>query len=253
MKVLPKNKVILFLTQDLLFKPNFLKTVIASLEPNSIMAVIEVQRTDSNGGAGILKQWGFFGTLLIALELVILKIRHLLFKYANIYPATSIQNICAANCLPYHFSEDINSQENFELVRRLNGTLCISFQHQKISEELVKASSDKFYNIHPSLLPKFRGVKPIHWAAFHSEDKIGCSIHKVTDTYDSGEVLASREIRLDKNLFSIFEYYKFCHYISAITLIEFISSTEKNGTPKPSKDVSFNSYFRAPNMKFLVQ
>jgi phosphoribosylglycinamide formyltransferase 1 len=52
-------------------------------------------------------------------------------------------------------------------------------------------------NIHPSLLPKYRGLDT-HRRAIDAGDKVsGCSVHLVTEELDSGEVLAKTEVPVE--------------------------------------------------------
>lgn len=49
-------------------------------------------------------------------------------------------------------------------------------------------------NIHPSLLPKYRGPSPIPWAIRNGDRDLGMTIHRMTEKIDAGPVLAQRAI-----------------------------------------------------------
>ncbi len=51
-------------------------------------------------------------------------------------------------------------------------------------------------NIHASLLPRYRGAAPIHWAIYHGEPETGVSILQMTPELDGGPVLAQRAVPL---------------------------------------------------------
>jgi methionyl-tRNA formyltransferase len=51
-------------------------------------------------------------------------------------------------------------------------------------------------NLHPSLLPRYRGRAPVNWAILHGEREIGLTAHLVDEGMDSGDVLAQRRIPL---------------------------------------------------------
>lgn len=48
-------------------------------------------------------------------------------------------------------------------------------------------------NLHASLLPKYRGAAPIHWAVINGERKTGCTVFFVEEKVDSGKILLQRE------------------------------------------------------------
>lgn len=63
-----------------------------------------------------------------------------------------------------------------------------------LSAEFVSALKGKLINIHPSLLPRYKGINT-HQRILNAQDKIhGCSIHFVTEELDGGPVIAQTEI-----------------------------------------------------------
>lgn len=60
----------------------------------------------------------------------------------------------------------------------------------KIPEELIKKVG--IYNIHPSLLPDYRGRHPTFWATVRGEKALGITLHKVAAKIDAGEIIAQR-------------------------------------------------------------
>jgi phosphoribosylglycinamide formyltransferase-1 len=63
-----------------------------------------------------------------------------------------------------------------------------------LSDDFVARWRGKIINIHPSLLPKYKGLDT-HARAIEAGDKIaGCSVHIVTEELDGGEVLGQAEV-----------------------------------------------------------
>ena len=63
-----------------------------------------------------------------------------------------------------------------------------------LSSKFIQAFPDKIINIHPSLLPKYKGLSAIE-QAFCSGDKVtGCTVHMVTEELDSGKILMQVEV-----------------------------------------------------------
>ena len=77
------------------------------------------------------------------------------------------------------------------------GTIALAGFMRILSPEFVAEWSGRIVNIHPSLLPKYRGLDT-HSRAIEAGDKIsGCSVHIVTEELDAGEVLGQAEVRID--------------------------------------------------------
>lgn len=52
------------------------------------------------------------------------------------------------------------------------------------------------WNLHPSLLPAYRGPNPLYWQIKNSETKTGLTLHEVTDEIDSGDIVMRKQIPL---------------------------------------------------------
>lgn len=67
-----------------------------------------------------------------------------------------------------------------------------------LSADFIKKAGIPIINIHPSLLPKYKGVSAIEQAFNSNDGEIGISIHYVTEMVDSGEIILQKKIRLDR-------------------------------------------------------
>ena len=63
-----------------------------------------------------------------------------------------------------------------------------------LSSKFIQAFPDKIINIHPSLLPKYKGLNPIQRALDNGDDVTGCTVHMVTEELDSGKILMQEEV-----------------------------------------------------------
>jgi len=74
------------------------------------------------------------------------------------------------------------------------GTIALAGFMRILSPEFTRKWAGRILNIHPSLLPKYRGLDT-HKRAIEAGDTVGgCSVHLVTEDLDSGEVLAQAEV-----------------------------------------------------------
>ena len=77
------------------------------------------------------------------------------------------------------------------------GTIALAGYMRLLSKSFVDEWQGRIVNIHPSLLPKYRGLDT-HARAIAAGDRVGgCSVHIVTDEVDAGEVIAQTDVPIE--------------------------------------------------------
>jgi phosphoribosylglycinamide formyltransferase-1 len=72
--------------------------------------------------------------------------------------------------------------------------VCLAGYMRILSNEFIEAFRGRILNIHPSLLPLFRGLGPQQQALEHGAKTSGCTVHFVDETLDGGPIIAQREV-----------------------------------------------------------
>jgi phosphoribosylglycinamide formyltransferase 1 len=86
-----------------------------------------------------------------------------------------------------------------ELKKNKINLICLAGFMKIISENFIKNFQGKILNIHPSLLPKYKGLNT-HQRAFENNEKFsGCTVHYVTSKLDSGKIILQKKVRIKKN------------------------------------------------------
>jgi len=77
--------------------------------------------------------------------------------------------------------------------------ICLAGFMKILSEGFIKKFDGKIINIHPSLLPKYKGLDT-HSRAIKNKDKFaGCTVHHVTAKLDSGKIILQKKTRITVN------------------------------------------------------
>ena len=76
--------------------------------------------------------------------------------------------------------------------------ICLAGFMKILSSKFIKQFNGKIINIHPSLLPRYKGLNT-HSRAIQNKDKFtGCSVHYVTGQLDSGKIILQKKIKILK-------------------------------------------------------
>ena len=66
-----------------------------------------------------------------------------------------------------------------------------------LSKNFIRSFGKSIINIHPSLLPKFKGLNTFEKALSQKEIKTGCTVHYVTEKLDSGRIILKKFFYID--------------------------------------------------------
>jgi len=76
--------------------------------------------------------------------------------------------------------------------------ICLAGFMKILSKNFIKKFNGKIVNIHPSLLPKYKGLNT-HGKAIKNRDKVaGCTVHFVTAKLDSGKIILQKVVKISK-------------------------------------------------------
>ena len=76
--------------------------------------------------------------------------------------------------------------------------ICLAGFMKILSKDFLRNFKGKILNIHPSLLPKYKGLKTHHRAIQNKEKYSGCTVHLVNSKLDSGKIILQKKVKLSK-------------------------------------------------------
>ena len=76
--------------------------------------------------------------------------------------------------------------------------ICLAGFMKVLSKNFIKKFKGKIVNIHPSLLPKYKGLNTHKRALKNKEKFAGCTVHYVTTKLDSGKIILQKKVKITK-------------------------------------------------------
>ena len=77
--------------------------------------------------------------------------------------------------------------------------ICLAGFMKILSKGFIKKFKGKILNIHPSLLPKYKGLNTHKKALDNNEKYSGCTVHFVNSKLDSGKIILQKKVKISKN------------------------------------------------------
>lgn len=112
--------------------------------------------------------------------------------------ASPVKETAARQHIPVLQPSDLNEKLFLKELKSCDGDLFVVIAYGRFLPPAVLAMPHTLaINVHSSLLPKYRGAAPIHWAVINGERETGLTIMKVTARMDAGDILAQEKIKID--------------------------------------------------------
>ncbi|MCK4358338.1 MAG: methionyl-tRNA formyltransferase [Candidatus Cloacimonetes bacterium] len=108
-----------------------------------------------------------------------------------------VKEFCLNYNIPVFQPQNINKEDAIKKIGSYHPDLIIATAYGKIvSQKILDIPKLGCINLHPSLLPKYRGPSPINWTLFHGEKETGNTIFFMTKKMDAGDIVYQSKIRI---------------------------------------------------------
>jgi len=98
--------------------------------------------------------------------------------------------------------KNVNSPEFVKKIAEINPDLCICGDFAKIiGKEILAIPKFGSINLHPSLLPKYRGLAPQHFPIINGDTKTGVTVHFMDENIDTGNIIVQKEIPISNDMY----------------------------------------------------
>jgi methionyl-tRNA formyltransferase len=149
--------------------------------------------------------------------------------------------------LPWIAPDDTNAPDVVGRVRTLAPHFIFSFYfRQMLAAPLLALASRGAYNMHGSLLPKYRGRAPVNWAVLHGERHTGATLHAMAAKPDAGDIVAQQRVPIlpDDTAREVFDKVT----VAAEICLDDVLPALLAGTVTPrANDLALGSYFGGRN------
>ncbi|HIE4798509.1 UDP-4-amino-4-deoxy-L-arabinose formyltransferase [Serratia marcescens] len=156
---------------------------------------------------------------------------------------SSVARLGAELDLPVYAPEDVNHPLWVDRIRELQPDVIFSFYYRHmLSDEILSLAPLGGFNLHGSLLPRYRGRAPVNWALVNGETETGATLHKMVKRPDAGDIVGQQKVTIADNDTALTLHKKVLEAAQAV-LKEQLPKL-KNGTATFTKqDESQASYF----------
>ena len=137
--------------------------------------------------------------------------------------------------VPHRVVADVNAAEAEGALREFGPDLLVSVFFNQIIRKNIRALAPQAVNVHPSFLPRYRGVSPAFWMVRDGASSAGATVHRLTARLDAGEILLRGEFEVTPGM-TVFEIYRRAAELAAAMLAENVRALAEGTLPAVSID-----------------
>jgi methionyl-tRNA formyltransferase len=153
----------------------------------------------------------------------------------------SCAELATRHGVPVHLDESVETAGAKLAASKPNVIYSFSYRHL-IPESVLALAPLGAFNLHPSLLPAYRGRAPVNWVLVNGERETGVTLHHMVARADAGDIVGQRAVAIDDGDNALTLYRKLVPL--GVDLIDELHPKIVAGTaPRRMMDISKGSYF----------
>ena len=153
-----------------------------------------------------------------------------------------LELISLKNNIPFCRVKDIHSVDFENTIKNYQPDLLITAHFQKLlRKELISIPKLGCINLHPSLLPLYRGMSPQHWPIIKGDVETGVTVHYIEEDIDTGNILVQKRIPISREIY-VAELQKKMVPIYKEVIVKALSRIQE-GYEGIKQDLSDGSYY----------
>lgn len=179
----------------------------------------------------------FFGEdafSVIVLESIIKSGHEVVVAYCPVYDNNiyiRLKDFCERSQIHFERINDFTDNNLIEKIKSFRIDVVVVCHFQKIlKKELIELPRYGSINLHPSLLPLYRGMAPQHWPIINGDSETGITVHFIDEGVDTGDIIIQKKLSIgqDTYVFDLQNQMKIIYNTIVKEALEIIESRKGN-------------------------
>lgn len=166
----------------------------------------------------------------------------------------SVSRLAAEAGIPVYAPDDVNHPVWTERISQLAPDVIFSFYYRHLlSDAILEQAPAGAFNLHGSLLPKYRGRAPLNWVLVNGESETGVTLHRMVKRADAGAIIAQQRVAISPDDTALTLHHKLCQTARQV-LEQALPAIKRRETRDVLQNESDATYFgrRTPEDSFLT-
>ncbi|MGX9742731.1 bifunctional UDP-4-amino-4-deoxy-L-arabinose formyltransferase/UDP-glucuronic acid oxidase ArnA [Pseudocitrobacter corydidari] len=154
----------------------------------------------------------------------------------------SVARLAAEQGIAVYAPDDVNHPLWIDRIRAMAPDVIFSFYYRHLLSDAILSLAPKGgFNLHGSLLPKYRGRAPLNWVLVNGEQETGVTLHRMVKRADAGDIVAQQKVIIAENDNALSLHRKLCA-ASQTLLHDALLQIRENRTHERKQDENQATY-----------
>jgi len=154
----------------------------------------------------------------------------------------SVARLAGRHGIPTLTPDEPNTAELIQRIQAEQPDFFFSFYYRKmLGEALLAIPREGAFNMHGSLLPKYRGRVPVNWAVINGETETGATLHEMTIKPDQGAILGRQRVPILPND-TAFEVFQKVTWAAETVLVDVLPKLISGQAPREAQNLAEGNY-----------
>ena len=152
--------------------------------------------------------------------------------------ASPVKVFCTENNLPLLQPSNLKDESFISELKEHNADVFVVVAFRMLPKEVWSIPKKGSFNLHASLLPKYRGAAPIHWAIINGEVETGVTTFFINEQIDKGEIIAQKQTTIfpHENTGNLSNRLESLGADLVLETLQFIAAGKINTIPQPKTE-----------------
>lgn len=156
---------------------------------------------------------------------------------------SSVARLAAELSIPVFAPDDVNHPLWVDRIKNSEPEVIFSFYYRyKLCSEIINSAAVGAFNLHGSLLPKYRGCAPLNWVLVNGETETGVTLHRMMERVDVGAIVAQQAVVIAPED-TVYSLHNKLNEVAAVLLNTTLPRIKHGNISEQPQNDSHASYF----------
>lgn len=166
----------------------------------------------------------------------------------NAMQTGTLQAFSFENSIPLLNLNNTISSVSSQIEKHQPDVIFVSCYNKLIPQSILSLAKLGAFNLHPSLLPRFRGPTPLFWQFRDGISNFGITLHRINSKFDQGNIITYKIVNMDDGV-NILEATKLIANIGSQLILDFLGELDENKLNEIYQDNNISSYQSFPTVE----